>query len=265
MSHEFWLFYQNFVLGFVVVGVVIGALAGMKSAPGLASGTESAYLWVKPVVVGAAWAGIAGDAFRELPAIGVFTGTFIVGLVCGLTTMTPLLQVRDFVLGVLSGIAVVVLIILRLTAGSEIAVVYILYALATGVGLLLGGRWKSGVPVRMVAIVGGLELVDFLLSPFGPAAFPSISISMVTTGLLGAVTFGLLIRLRPEFVIHLAGLSIGVLGVVLQVFLAFEAANTREALIEPDWSVFWGVAGVLIGYGLTRAGFLAVRPPRRIR
>lgn len=264
MSPEFWSFFAPFALIFLIAGTVIAAFLSMRrEKSGRFSGPESRAMWVKPLLLVGAAAGFWGDVIADLNLVLAFAIAFVIGLGCGLTAVPPMLFWRDLVLGSLSAVFFVGILVSRLGGGGEIATIYLLYLAALGVGLLLGGL-KTLVarvlqPINAIAALGGIEMIDYLLSPFGITNFPGIDAPTLIIGAVAALVLGVLIRIRPTFVVILGGLSITLLAVVLQVFLWFEMQNFPGSGIAPDWTAAVAWLGIAIGYPLTRTPFVMSR------
>jgi hypothetical protein len=263
VSTEFWQFFAPFALAFLVAGAVVGAFLTIRgTASGGYVGAESSAMWVKPVVILGAAAGLWGDIGSNVDLWLVFALAFVGGLACGLTAVPPLLFGRDLVLGIISLLAAAVILFLRLSSGSDMLVVYLLYLAAFAAGIAFGGVKRLLQPVTGIAILAGLEMIDFLLSPFGPTQFPGAQVPVMVVGVIAALGLGALIRVSPDFVVLLGGLSVTLLGVVLQVFLWFETSNNLGSGIVPDWTVGVAWLGIALGYGLIRAPFAMIKVKR---
>lgn len=253
LSGYFWEYFGLFAMVFTIAVVVIGVAAlAFRGEARRATDPESAFMWLKPVLVLSSAIAFIDEIGLNSPSSVVFGVSFVVGLCCGLTTVEPMLSVRDSLLAAMSAILVVWTFFERLSPGSDYRLVYQLLLAAMGAGLLLGGLRKVPSPLSAMAALGALEVVDFLLSPFGPSAFPGLSFSVATVGIVGALIMGILIRLRSEFVIYLAGTSIALLSVILPIFLWLEFKNYPGIISPPDWTIFFGWLGVAVGYPLTR-------------
>lgn len=255
MSEQFWQFFSIFTLCFLVTGTVIAVFASLgKSGSGRYSSPEATTMWVKPVVVAAGAANVWGEMIDQ-PSLWLISAVaFVIGLMCGLTAIPPLLFGRDLVLGIISVVVTATIVFLRLTSGTEMALVYLLLLGALAAGIAFGGFKRVLEPITYIALLGALEMLDYLLSPFGPSHF-STGIPVVVVGVAGALILGVLIRFSPELVVMLGGLSIAVLAVVLQVFLWFEWSNFPESGVQPDWTAAVAWVSLLIGYSLLRVPF----------
>lgn len=196
-------------------------------------------------------AGLWGDTLNVNGAL-VFGVAFVVGLSCGLTAHPPLLAVRDWILNAIAVVAVALLVVVRLFSGGATAITYLVLVGALAIGLALGGFRRLTVPATGIALLGGVELLDFFYSPFGAAHFIPDS-QVLVLGVVAAAAVGFVIRLNAAFVIILAGLSIALLTVFLQFFLWLEQQNGGAA--SPDWTGALAWLGVALGYGLMRPAF----------
>lgn len=211
-------------------------------------------MWVKPVVVVAGVAGIWGDVEDQPSLWLVVAVAFVIGLVCGLTAIPPLLFIRDLVLGVISVVVALAVVILRIANGAEMAFLYLLLLGSLAAGMALGGVKQLLQPITYIGLLGAIEMLDYLLSPFGPSHF-SLSIPMAVVGVVAALVLGVLIRFSPELVVMLGALSVAVLAVVLQVFLWLEWSNFPASGVRPDWTAAVAWVSLLVGYALLRAPF----------
>lgn len=258
LSAEFWGFYSYFSLGFLIASVVIGVLflvLGGRSGASVYISPESRLMWVKPLVVFAGFTALWGDIQSETSLWIIFVVTFIAGLVSGLTSIPPMVAIRDWILSAISILIAGGVFFMRISSDPEMRVVYLLLMISILVGLVIGGITSLPDPVTGIAILGAMEIVDFLLSPFGPSNFSGIESSLWTVGVVGAVIIGVLVRIESEFVILLAGSTIAVLGVFLQVFLWFEASNYPAKSIVPEWNVAVAWLGIGLGYAILRSPY----------
>lgn len=259
-SDEFLLFFRYSLLALIVIFVVFATVAAMSAGSGWRN-IEEAWDPLKPLLVAAAFVSLPDSVGNSLSGSELFGLSFVFGLFCGVSAISFFLTIRDVVLSV----AAVVLTVLTLSQivfaqGVRRDVFYMFIALAV-VGFVLTGAGMLSRGSIGVAVLGGVEVLIFLLSPFG-IDYVVPSAPQVTIGAVAALLLGVGASLRPVFTIALGVGATAMLGIAFQVFLAFERSNFPNSPLAPNWSYALAFGGTALGYVVLRLPYMIGRSTR---
>ena len=214
----------------VASGVIIATARAVKVGSTYRD-IEGVWAWIKPSLVTLGAIGVAGGLFSQLNGWVVFTLTFVLGLLCGLTSSPPFLALRDATLSVCAVLLTVAVVANRMSEGLIVGTVLLTFIGAAATGLALGGLGRILNLMNGLALFGGVEFLDFLMSPFGVPFYSQASAYTVPIGFAAALLFGLCVRFRPVFTLSLCSTATAALGVTFQIFLWFEKKNNPSAQI----------------------------------
>ncbi|SMH49986.1 hypothetical protein SAMN06295885_3466 [Rathayibacter oskolensis] len=244
---------QAVVLLAIVAAVVVGSFR-LISRNGRYRDPEALTLSSKPVLVLAGAVGLL-DA-TAAAGTAVFWLGVAFGMLCGALTFGMFLPIRDAALSVVAIAITVGVLVTRFASGWEVAVVLLLHLAALAAGLALSTLRIRLPRVDGTALLGGVALLDFLLSPFGlPLDSAPMSPGTVVVGTVCAAALGLLIGLAPQLTVFLATLAVAVLAVALPLFLQTSSAVGPPLVVHPEWGQAVGMAGVALGHLVGRAPF----------
>ncbi|KQQ06283.1 MULTISPECIES: hypothetical protein [unclassified Rathayibacter] len=252
------------VLLAIVTAAVVGSFR-LISRRGRYRDPESLALASKPVLVLAGALGLLDAAVPATTGAAVFWLGAAFGMLCGALTFGMFLPIRDAALSFVAFVVTAGILVTRFGGGWEVSVALLLHLGALAAGLALS-TFRLRLPrVDGAALLGGVALLDFLLSPFGlPLGSAPMSPEAVVVGTACAGALGLLIGLAPKLTVFLATLAVAVLAVALPLFLQTSSALGQPLLVQPEWGQAIGMAGVALGHLVGRAPFaIADRVGRR--
>ncbi|MCM6762668.1 hypothetical protein NB037_09600 [Rathayibacter sp. ZW T2_19] len=239
----------SLVIGGTIAGVIIGVVVMVSGRDGY-SEPESTWLWIKPVLVAIAALGLWSDVASDLPGAVVFTFALVIGLICGLTVVPPLLDGRDWILSGCSYVVSVLLIVQRLSSGWEVAAIYLTYVAALAAGVAFAGLFRLVSPLGGIAFLSGVMLLDFIASPFGYSMMAVPQVPVLAAGVLAAIFLGVAFRVAPVLMVVLSGIAVQIIALWLQVLIFFASESDASFPYAPDWAGGLAFLGCALGYAV---------------
>lgn len=252
-------YFDQILLGFVIAAFGVAVALGIFTRDGIAD-PESTFLWMKPVVVAVSIASLYADTFGAINSALLFGLTFALGLACGGTSWTEMRVGRDYALSLVAFAISVLLIVQRVAPAGAYAVIYLVLLAALAMGAAIGGVSRFTQPIGGMALLGGVLMLDFLVSPFGYSMFGFDGPSQLFVGVAGAAMLGFMFRLKPLLTLYLGSATIQVTGVALPALIYFAHRSERETFpFLADWTGAIALAGCATGYALGRLPFVLTR------
>ncbi|PPI01184.1 hypothetical protein C5C95_03340 [Rathayibacter sp. AY1B7] len=246
----------------LIIAVVLIVRRLIRRPGGRYADPESITLASGPVLVFAAAMGLVGDTVASATGATIFGLAFGFGALCGVLSFGMFLPIRKVGLSFVATGVTIGIVVARLAMGWDTAIVLLVYLASLAVGLAVSFLLPSKRRPGVVALLGGVAMLDFALSPFGISAFVAATTPLsIMVGCASALIIGILVGTVPDIVVSLGGLAISILAVLFPLITSLDSSSL---LIQPDWSQAVGAAGTLFGFALARAPFVfAARLARR--
>lgn len=180
-----------------------------------------------------------------------FAYGFVYGLATGLLGFTFLRVPRDIVLSAISVILLIPLLRERFAEGLEVAFLLGLLMLAVGFVISLMRFSMRHAPTLGLSALGLIEVIDFLVSPFGLSYWEYTSAYSGPVTIIAAVLIGLSAAINPRLAIGLGVLAVVGGQVLWNLFIWFANENGELRNQSPDWTSGAMLLACCLGFVLT--------------
>ncbi|WP_299449014.1 hypothetical protein [uncultured Serinicoccus sp.] len=246
---------QNFVHFFAVLLLILLVLLVIWVAQEIVSGsTDSSYAGVvsQPLVVAVSFA--SNPDIFGLHGIGgwnLFGATFVLGLASGLLSFPATLKFRDAMLSIVSAYMLYGLFSNRMQQGIEAAYVFVFVALCVALVYNLVRLSVRRVVRLGTAALATVEVIDFLVSPFGLSYWEYVSAHAGVLTTIAACCLGVGLVLRPTLVVGVGVFAVVAGNLFFNLLLWFANENGEMMGYPPDFTGWIALIGCLLGLGIT--------------
>lgn len=178
----------------------------------------------------------------------LFVLMLVFGLVAGLLGFVNM-WLRDWVLSLAAVVLAASLVVQRWQQGWQALLALLVLGLVAGIAFSLLRAVSVNHERLGMGVLGAIEIIDFLVSPFGLSFIEYVSDWSDVLSISAAFLLGVGVVRYPRLVIGLGVLGVAV-GGLLFALLLWLGRQVKEPLPAPDWSGWITFTGCLIGMAL---------------
>ena len=242
--------YSSWLLTAIGIGlIIIGGLAlGYSARILITSGrdVDSLNPMSMPMLVALSAVSVRTPYWSPPRGWTLFVAVLIFGMAAGLLGFANMV-LRDWALSVISVLLAASLVVQRWYQGWQALIALVILGLIVSVVFSL----MRSVSVRRervgMGMLGAIEIVDFLVSPFGLSFIEYTSDKSAWISMLAAFLLGVGAVLQPRLVIGLGVLGVAVSSLMFSLMLGIGRQLGERHLPQPDWSGWITFAGCLVG------------------